>query len=102
MVFVDFNLFCFFFWQLKDVMGSLLELWNLMDTPQEERMKFARVSSVVRSPESDVTEPNILSTETIEQVTIFFLPTFKWPLVSQPVKCLLGICRSRPFQQAEI
>ncbi|KAJ0253417.1 65-kDa microtubule-associated protein 7 [Hirschfeldia incana] len=56
------------FQKLKDVVGSLLELWNLMDTPQEERMRFARVSCVVRSSESDVTEPNILSTETIEQV----------------------------------
>lgn len=50
-------------------MGSLFELWNLMDTPQEERSRFARVSYVVRSSESDITEPNILSTETIEQVT---------------------------------
>lgn len=55
--------------QLKDVAGSLFELWNLMDTSQEERTKFARVSYVVRSSESDITEPNILSTETIEQVT---------------------------------
>ncbi|CAN7096468.1 unnamed protein product [Brassica rapa subsp. narinosa] len=57
------------FQKLKDVVESLLELWNLMDTPQEERMRFARVSCVVRSSESDVTEPNILSTETIEQVS---------------------------------
>ncbi|CAF2115294.1 unnamed protein product [Brassica napus] len=55
--------------KLKDVVGSLFDLWNLMDTPQEERMRFARVSCVVRSSESDVTEPNILSTETIEQVS---------------------------------
>ncbi|CAN7064040.1 unnamed protein product [Brassica oleracea var. botrytis] len=57
------------FQNLKDVVESLLELWNLMDTPQEDRMRFARVSCVVRSSESDVTEPNILSTETIEQVS---------------------------------
>ncbi|KAF8098061.1 hypothetical protein N665_0275s0030 [Sinapis alba] len=57
------------FQKLKDVVGSLFELWNLMDTPQEERMRFARVSCVVRSSESDVNEPNILSTETIEQVS---------------------------------
>lgn len=66
--------------QLKDVVESLLELWNLMDTPQEDRMRFARVSCVVRSSESDVTEPNILSTETIEQVTTknsFLFTNFK-------------------------
>ncbi|KAG7597053.1 hypothetical protein ISN44_As06g014590 [Arabidopsis suecica] len=57
------------FQKLKDVAGSLFELWNLMDTSQEERTKFARVSYVVRSSESDITEPNILSTETIEQVS---------------------------------
>ncbi|VVA91342.1 unnamed protein product [Arabis nemorensis] len=57
------------FQKLKDVVGSLFELWNLMDTPEEERSKFARVSYVVRSSESDITEPNILSTETIEQVS---------------------------------
>lgn len=49
-------------------MGSIFELWNLMDTPQEERVKFARVSDVVRSSESGIAEPNILSTEVIEQV----------------------------------
>ena len=66
--------------QLKDVVASLFELWNLMDTPQEERTKFGRVTYVVRSSESDVTEPNILSTETIEQVTTknsFLFTNFK-------------------------
>ncbi|AEE29208.1 hypothetical protein ISN45_At01g014860 [Arabidopsis thaliana x Arabidopsis arenosa] len=57
------------FQKLKDVAGSLFELWNLMDTSQEERTKFASVSYVVRSSESDITEPNILSSETIEQVS---------------------------------
>ncbi|EOA23660.1 hypothetical protein CARUB_v10016866mg [Capsella rubella] len=57
------------FQKLKDVVASLFELWNLMDTPQEERTKFGRVTFVVRSSESNVTEPGILSTETIEQVS---------------------------------
>ncbi|KAH0939602.1 hypothetical protein HID58_007063 [Brassica napus] len=55
--------------QLKDVVASLFELWNLMDTPQEERTKFGRVTYLVRSSESKITEPGILSTETIEQVS---------------------------------
>lgn len=54
--------------QLKDVVASLFELWNLMDTPQEERTKFGKVTYVVRSSEATITEPGILSTETIEQV----------------------------------
>ncbi|XP_013706921.1 65-kDa microtubule-associated protein 6 isoform X2 [Brassica napus] len=57
------------FQKLKDVVASLFELWNLMDTPQEERTKFGRVTYVVRSSESKNTEPGILSTETIEQVS---------------------------------
>ncbi|KAL1201118.1 65-kDa microtubule-associated protein 6 [Cardamine amara subsp. amara] len=56
------------FQKLKDVVASLFELWNLMDTPQEERTKFGRVTYVVRSSDSNITEPGILSTETIEQV----------------------------------
>ncbi|CAH8318450.1 unnamed protein product [Eruca vesicaria subsp. sativa] len=55
--------------QLKDVMASLFELWNLMDTPQEDRTKFGRVTYLVRSSESNITEPGILSTETLEQVS---------------------------------
>uniref|UniRef100_A0A1J3ING9 65-kDa microtubule-associated protein 6 n=1 Tax=Noccaea caerulescens TaxID=107243 RepID=A0A1J3ING9_NOCCA len=57
------------FQKLKDVVASLFELWNLMDTPQEERSKFGRVTYFVRSSDSTITEPGILSTETIEQVS---------------------------------
>ncbi|KAJ4901265.1 65-kDa microtubule-associated protein 6 [Raphanus sativus] len=57
------------FQKLKDVVASLFELWNLMDTPHEERTKFGRVTYVVRSSESNITEPGILSAETIEQVS---------------------------------
>ncbi|KAG2301713.1 hypothetical protein Bca52824_030364 [Brassica carinata] len=57
------------FQKLKDEVASLFELWNLMDTPQEERTKFGRVTYLVRSSESNFTEPGILSTETIEQVS---------------------------------
>jgi protein regulator of cytokinesis 1 len=57
------------FQKLKDVVASLFELWNLMDTPQEDRTKFGKVTYVVRSSEANITEPGILSTETIEQVS---------------------------------
>ncbi|CAN8266832.1 unnamed protein product [Cochlearia groenlandica] len=55
--------------KLKDVVASLFELWNLMDTPEVERTKFGRVTYVVRSSDSVISEPGILSTETIEQVS---------------------------------
>ncbi|CAL9248981.1 unnamed protein product [Arabidopsis halleri] len=57
------------FQKLKDVVASLFELWNLMDTPQEVRTKFGKVTYVVRSSEANITELGILSTETIEQVS---------------------------------
>ncbi|XP_010554316.1 PREDICTED: 65-kDa microtubule-associated protein 6-like [Tarenaya hassleriana] len=57
------------FQKLKDIVTSLFELWNLMDTPQEERIRFAHVISAVRSSESSINEPGILSTKTIEQVS---------------------------------
>lgn len=57
------------FRKLKDTVASLFELWNLMDTPQEERIQFANVTSAVKSSESNIREPGILSTETIEQVS---------------------------------
>ncbi|XP_010554374.1 PREDICTED: 65-kDa microtubule-associated protein 6-like isoform X2 [Tarenaya hassleriana] len=57
------------FQKLKDIVTALFELWNLMDTPQEERIQFANVTSVVRSSESGISGPGILSTKMIEQVT---------------------------------
>ncbi|KAK4754512.1 hypothetical protein SAY87_002616 [Trapa incisa] len=55
--------------QVKDIVSSLFELWNLMDSPNEERNKFSRIASVLGSPESDIVEPCILSTDIIEQAS---------------------------------
>ncbi|KAF8389663.1 hypothetical protein HHK36_024182 [Tetracentron sinense] len=53
--------------QLKDIVASLLELWNLMDSPEEERSSFGRVTSILGSPEPKITESGGLSLEIIEQ-----------------------------------
>lgn len=62
--------------QLKNIGGSLLELWNLMDTPKEDKSNFLIVTSFLRTSESEVTEPGVLSTEMIEQVCLCFLSNF--------------------------
>ncbi|KAK4403224.1 microtubule-associated protein 6 [Sesamum angolense] len=55
--------------KLKDVAGSLFELWNLMDTPKEDRVCFLRITSVLGSSESEIVQPGALSLEVIEQVS---------------------------------
>ncbi|KAA8539835.1 hypothetical protein F0562_026527 [Nyssa sinensis] len=54
--------------QLQDLATSLLELWNLMDTPIEEQQVFQNVTCNVAASEHEITEPNILSVEFINHV----------------------------------
>lgn len=60
--------------QLKDVAGSLFELWKLMDTTREERRKLSRIISFLDISESKVVEPGALTLEVIQQVCKHFLP----------------------------
>lgn len=39
-----------------------------MDSSRDEKSKFSRITSIMRVSETEVTEPGLLSTETIEQV----------------------------------
>ena len=61
--------------QLKDVVAKLFELWNLMDSSKEERNCFMKITSIVETSESEITERGVLSTEMIEKV---------WKLLSVP------------------
>ncbi|KAL8534301.1 hypothetical protein ACS0TY_010349 [Phlomoides rotata] len=54
--------------QLQDLVTSLLELWNLMDTPVEEQQIFQRVTCKLAASEDEITEPNILSIDHINYV----------------------------------
>lgn len=54
--------------QLKDIVAKLFELWNLMDSSKEEKNSFSRITSILGSSESEVTEGGVLSTEVIEKV----------------------------------
>ncbi|KAG5608501.1 hypothetical protein H5410_019782 [Solanum commersonii] len=55
--------------KLKDVAGSLFELWKLMDTMREERRKLSRIISFLDISESKVVEPGALTLEVIQQVS---------------------------------
>ncbi|KAL5722033.1 hypothetical protein ACHQM5_005603 [Ranunculus cassubicifolius] len=54
--------------KLKEIVLSLFELWNLMDSPEEERSWFRSISYVHKS-DSEVTKPGLLSQEVLEQAT---------------------------------
>ncbi|KAK8561049.1 hypothetical protein V6N13_026478 [Hibiscus sabdariffa] len=54
--------------RLQDLATTMLELWNLMDTPIEEQQKFQDVTCNVAASEDEITEPNSLSEDFINYV----------------------------------
>nr|XP_027110444.1 65-kDa microtubule-associated protein 3-like [Coffea arabica]XP_027110445.1 65-kDa microtubule-associated protein 3-like [Coffea arabica] len=54
--------------RLQDLATSLLELWNLMDTPLEEQQIFQSVTANIAASEDETTEPNMLSVDFIKYV----------------------------------
>ncbi|KAH0715745.1 hypothetical protein KY284_008650 [Solanum tuberosum] len=54
--------------RLQDLTTSMLELWNLMDTPIEEQQMFQNVTCKIAAKEHEITEPNMLSMEFITYV----------------------------------
>ncbi|EPS73877.1 hypothetical protein M569_00872, partial [Genlisea aurea] len=54
--------------QLQDLATSMLELWNLMDTPAEEQQMFQKVTCNIAASEDEITEPNMLSLDFIAYV----------------------------------
>ncbi|XP_073130952.1 65-kDa microtubule-associated protein 3-like isoform X2 [Henckelia pumila] len=54
--------------QLQDLATSLLELWNLMDTPVEEQHIFQKVTCNIVAAEEEITEPEMLSVNVINHV----------------------------------
>ena len=55
-------------YQLQDLATSLLELWNLMDTPTEEQQLFRNVTCNIAAAEEEITEPDTLSLDFINDV----------------------------------
>ncbi|GAB4858725.1 hypothetical protein Ancab_010199 [Ancistrocladus abbreviatus] len=54
--------------RLQDLATTLLELWNLMDTPVEEQQAFQNVTCHVAASEDELNEPNMLSSVFIKYV----------------------------------
>ncbi|XP_019413522.1 PREDICTED: 65-kDa microtubule-associated protein 3-like isoform X1 [Lupinus angustifolius] len=54
--------------KLQDLATTMLELWNLMDTPIEEQQMFQNVTCNIAASEHEVTEPNSLSVDFINCV----------------------------------
>ncbi|AQK68075.1 65-kDa microtubule-associated protein 3 [Zea mays] len=61
--------------KLQDLLGSMLELWNLMDTPAEEQRQFQGVACNIAASEDEITEPGALSMAFISNVRIPGAPT---------------------------
>ncbi|BFG21761.1 hypothetical protein CerSpe_080350 [Prunus speciosa] len=53
---------------LQNHASALLEMWNLMDTPIEQQTKFQNVTRHIAASESEITEPNMLSTDFLNHV----------------------------------
>ncbi|EOA23578.1 hypothetical protein CARUB_v10016774mg [Capsella rubella] len=54
--------------KVQDLAVSLLELWNLLDTPAEEQNIFHNVTCSIALSEPEITEANILSVASIKRV----------------------------------
>ncbi|KAF6137624.1 hypothetical protein GIB67_036207 [Kingdonia uniflora] len=54
--------------RLQDLATTMLELWNLMDTPIEEQQIFQNVTCNIAASEHEITEPNTLSVDFIDYV----------------------------------
>jgi len=57
--------------QLQSLAVTLLEMWDLMDTPVEEQQKFLHVTSKIAALESEFTESKILSIDSVIYVSSF-------------------------------
>ncbi|KZV46420.1 65-kDa microtubule-associated protein 6-like [Dorcoceras hygrometricum] len=55
--------------KLKDVAGSLFELWKLMDTKHEEKVYFLKITSILNLSESEIVQAGGLAMEIVEQAS---------------------------------
>ncbi|ONK61288.1 uncharacterized protein A4U43_C08F28140 [Asparagus officinalis] len=53
--------------KLREKVESLVELWKLMDSPEEEKRSFGRLKYILGSPEEEINYKGVLSEEIIEQ-----------------------------------
>ncbi|XP_019095676.1 PREDICTED: 65-kDa microtubule-associated protein 9 [Camelina sativa] len=85
--------------ELQDLVMTMLEFWNLMDTPAEEQQKFMNVSCNIAATVSEITKPNSLSIDLLQEVKdeLCRLEELKWSkmkeLVLKKRSELEDICR---------
>ncbi|KAJ6828931.1 65-kDa microtubule-associated protein 1-like isoform X1 [Iris pallida] len=56
--------------KLQELAGQLYDLWNLMDTPSEERSLFDHVTCNISATVDEVTVPGALALDLIEQAEV--------------------------------
>ncbi|KAA8527015.1 hypothetical protein F0562_008756 [Nyssa sinensis] len=56
--------------KLQELATQLIDLWNLMDTPQEERSLFDHVTCNISASVDEVTVPGALALDLIEQAEV--------------------------------
>ncbi|KAG9445290.1 hypothetical protein H6P81_016630 [Aristolochia fimbriata] len=56
--------------KLQELAQQLIDLWNLMDTPREEREFFDHVTCNISSSDDEVTVPGALALDLIEQAEV--------------------------------
>lgn len=66
------NLTCYLNLQLQELASQLIDLWNLMDTPEEERSLFDHVTCNISASVDEVTVPGALALDLIEQVFLAY------------------------------
>ncbi|XP_009789952.1 65-kDa microtubule-associated protein 3 [Nicotiana sylvestris] len=52
--------------RLQDIATTLVELWNLMDTPLVEQQQFHDFTRHIAASENEINEPNILSLDSLQ------------------------------------
>ncbi|CAH9123850.1 unnamed protein product [Cuscuta epithymum] len=55
---------------IQDFATTMVELWNLMDTPVEEQQPFHSVTRTIAASESELTEPNALSLQFLKSAEL--------------------------------
>ncbi|KAL6008517.1 hypothetical protein ACLOJK_034029 [Asimina triloba] len=77
--------------RLQDLATTMLQLWNLMDTPVEEQQMFRNVTCNIAASEHEITEPGILSTDFINYVSSDYCDCIKRGIF-QVILCTKTTC----------
>ncbi|KAJ3707929.1 hypothetical protein LUZ61_011634 [Rhynchospora tenuis] len=56
--------------KLQELATQLMDLWNLMDTPNEERNLFSHVTCLISAGVDEVAGPGVLALDVLEQVEV--------------------------------